>query len=177
MRLPTLLSNSALVLAAVVAVTPASARSTTTLQQQFDALEARVKALEAHDSVLRKQADEAIAAAQAAQAELAAIKAAPPAPVAAIEAPPAAAAAGGNANGFNPAISVILNGSYSTHSLDPQHYARAGFPVVGEGGPGPRGLSLGESEVSLASNIDDKFYGQLTLTAESEDGEDHVGVE
>ena len=177
MRLPILLLNSVLVLAPLVALTPASARSATTLQQRLDALEARVKALEAHDSALRKQADEAIAAAQAAQAELAAIKAAPPAPVAAIEAPPAAAAAGGNANGFNPAISVILNGSYSSHSLDPQHYARAGFPVVGEGGPGPRGLSLGESEVSLASNIDDKFYGQLTLTAESEDGEDHVGVE
>ena len=177
MRLPILLLNSVLVLAPLVALTPASARSATTLQQRLDALEARVKALEAHDSALREQADEAIAAAQAAQAELAAIKAAPPAPVAAIEAPPAAAAAGGNANGFNPAISVILNGSYSSHSLDPQHYARAGFPVVGEGGPGPRGLSLGESEVSLASNIDDKFYGQLTLTAESEDGEDHVGVE
>ena len=178
MRLPHLLLSSVLVLAPVVATTPASARGTaTTVQQQLDALEARVKALEAHDSVLRKQADDAIAAAQAAQAELAAIKAAPPAPVAAVEAPPAAAATGGNANGFNPAISVILNGSYSTHSLDPQHYARAGFPLVDEGGPGPRGLSLGESEISLASNIDEKFYGQLTLTAHSDNGEDHVGVE
>jgi hypothetical protein len=31
--------------------------------------------------------------------------------------------------------------------------------------------------VSFAANIDDKLYGQLTLTAESEDGEDHIGVE
>ncbi len=56
-------------------------------------------------------------------------------------------------------------------------YSRAGFPVVGEGGPGPNGFSLGESEVLLSANIDDKFYGQLTLAIESEDGEDHLGVE
>ena len=84
---------------------------------------------------------------------------------------------GGNANAFNPAISVILNGSYSHHSLDPGSYARAGFPLVGEGGPSANGFSLGESELSFAANIDEKFYGQLTLTAESEDGEDHIGVE
>ena len=72
---------------------------------------------------------------------------------------------------------IILNGSYSHHSLDPAHYARAGFPLVGEGGPSPQGFSLGESEMSLAANIDEKFYGQLTLTAESEDGQDKIGVE
>jgi hypothetical protein len=151
-----------------------------TMQQQLDALEARVKSLEANDSVLRKQADDAVAAAKSAQAELDAIKAAAPAAVAvaSVEAPaPAAAPSGGNANAFNPAISVILNGSYTSHSLDPQHYQRAGFPLVAGGEPSPRGFSLGESEVSLASNIDEKFYGQLTLTAESENGEDHVGVE
>ena len=90
---------------------------------------------------------------------------------------PAADSGGSNANAFNPAISIILNGSYSHHSLDPDDYVRAGFPLAGEAGPGADGFSLGESEVSFASNIDDKFYGQLTLTAESEDGEDHVGVE
>jgi hypothetical protein len=82
-----------------------------------------------------------------------------------------------NANAFNPAISIILNGSYSHHSLDPADYARAGFPPVGEGAPSPNGFSLGESEISFAANIDEKFYGQVTLTAESEDGEDHIGVE
>jgi hypothetical protein len=82
-----------------------------------------------------------------------------------------------NANAFNPAISIILNGSYSHHSLDPAAYTRAGFPLVGEGGPSANGFSLGESEMSLAANIDEKFYGQLTLAAGSEDGEDHIGVE
>jgi hypothetical protein len=150
-----------------------------TLQQRLDALEARVETLEANADVLRKQAADATAAAQTAQAQLDAIKSAPPASVAASAepAPAAAAPSGGNANGFNPAISVILNGSYSSHSLDPDRYVRSGFPIVGEGGPSARGLSLGESEVSLASNIDEKFYGQLTLTAHSDNGADHVGVE
>lgn len=89
----------------------------------------------------------------------------------------ASTASGSGISAFNPAISVILNGSYSHHSLDPDSYLRAGFPLVGEGGPGADGFSLGESELSFAANIDDKLYGQLTLTAHSEDGEDHVGVE
>lgn len=157
---------------------PAFAATSMTLQQRFDALEARVKALEANDSVLRKQAEDATAAAKAAQSQLDAIKTAPPAVAAIAEPAPAApAASGGNANGFNPAISVILNGSYSSHSLNPNNYLRSGFPLVADGGPSARGFSLGESEVSLASNIDEKFYGQLTLTAHSENGEDHVGVE
>ncbi|TZF90373.1 hypothetical protein [Cognatilysobacter lacus] len=81
---------------------------------------------------------------------------------------------GSNANAFNPAISIILNGSYSHHSLDPATYVRAGFPG---GSTSPQGFSLGESEMSLAANIDEKFYGQLTLTAHSEDGQDKIGVE
>ncbi|MEO5559481.1 MAG: hypothetical protein ABIO49_06690 [Dokdonella sp.] len=157
---------------------PAFAATSMTLQQRFDALEARVKALEANDSVLRKQAEDATATAKSAQAELDAIKAAPPA-VAAIEqpAPAPAASSGGNANAFNPAISLILNGSYSSHSSNPNTYLRSGFPLVDGGGPSARGFSLGESEISLASNIDEKFYGQLTLTAHSDNGQDSVGVE
>ncbi len=89
----------------------------------------------------------------------------------------AGASATGGANAFNPALAVILNGSYSHHSLDPEAYARAGFPLVGEGAPSANGFSLGESEMALSANIDDKFYGQLTLSAASEDGQDHVGVE
>lgn len=101
----------------------------------------------------------------------------------AAEAAPASVAAapdassGGNANAFNPAISLILNGSYSHHSLDPDVYSRSGFPLVGEGGPSPQGLSLGESELSMSANIDDKFYGQITLAVGSEDGQDEVGIE
>lgn len=87
------------------------------------------------------------------------------------------ASSGASANAFNPAITIILNGSYSHHSLDPDAYVRAGFPLAGEAGPSPNGFSLGESEMSFAANIDDKLYGQLSLAAESEDGEDHISVE
>ncbi len=92
-----------------------------------------------------------------------------------VAAPAAESSGGSNANAFNPAISIILNGSYSHHSLNPQNYVRTGFPVVGD--VGTNGFSLGESEVSLASNIDEKFYGQLTLTAHSDNGQDKIGVE
>lgn len=96
--------------------------------------------------------------------------------VAAVAAP-AGASAGSNANAFNPAISIILNGSYSHHSMAPAAFVRSGFPLAGEGRPSANGFSLGESEVSFAANIDDKFYGQLTATVESEDGEDRIGLE
>src|SRR4030065_726856 len=40
----------------------------------------------------------------------------------------------------------------------------------GETGPGDEGLRLGESELVMSANIDDKFYGQFTaaLTPENE---------
>jgi hypothetical protein len=78
---------------------------------------------------------------------------------------------------MNPAISIILNGQYAHHSLDPETFSRAGFPLAGEAGPGPQGFSLGESEISFAANIDEKFYGQITFAVESEDGADELGLE
>ncbi|MCC7096557.1 MAG: hypothetical protein IT472_05215 [Thermomonas sp.] len=89
----------------------------------------------------------------------------------------AAPAGGSGANAFNPAISIILNGSYSHHSINPVGFLRTGFPLVGEGRSSANGFSLGESEVSFAANIDDKFYGQLTATIENEDGKDQLGIE
>ena len=175
-----LLSVLVLAGALVPAVAFAAAPKSAGLQAQIDALLRRVEALEANDATLRAQAVAAQADAKAARDELAAARAAAsaaPAPEVAAAAAPAAAAGGGSANAFNPAISVILNGSYTGHSKNPDDYARAGFPLAGEGGPAPRGISLGESELSLAANIDEKFYGQLTLTAASENGADHVGVE
>jgi hypothetical protein len=147
-------------------------------------LAARVKALEANAQALRQQAADALAAAQAAQAELATLQeherqAKREARLAAVAnpAPPTQSSGIGIGNDFNPAIAVILNGYYAHHSMDPDTLQRAGFPVVGEGAPLPQGFSLGESEFSMAANIDDKFYGQFTVTAESENGEDHLGVE
>jgi len=146
---------------------------------RFDALDARIAALEANAQELRDQAAAAQAEAAAARAELQQMRAEQSqSKVAAVAAPaPAMSASNANGNAFNPAISMILTGQYAHHSLDPENYQRSGFPLVGEGGPGEQGLKLGESEISLSANIDDKFYGQITLAVGSEDGEDHLGVE
>jgi hypothetical protein len=164
---------------------PVFAAEPPTAEQRIEALEARIKALETELQQIKAQpvaAAPAPAEAASAEAEVDAL-AANPDDVAAsdantsVAAPAGDSSGGSNANAFNPAISIILNGSYSHHSLDPDAYARSGFPLAGEAGPSANGFSLGESEVSLAANIDDKFYGQLTLAIESEDGEDHLGVE
>ena len=145
-------------------------------------LEARIRALETQAEQLRQQAADALAAAQSARSELEAIRTQGTTPAATPAAAPApstgtGAAPASNANAFNPAITVILDGLYARHSRDPAGYRLAGFPLAGEAGPSPQGFSLGESEVALASNIDDKFYGQITLAFESEDGETEVGIE
>jgi hypothetical protein len=78
-------------------------------------------------------------------------------------------------NVMNPAVSVILNGIYSNLSQDPNAFRINGFvPTLGEVGPGARGLSLGESELALASNIDHNFRGTLIASISPEDG---IGVE
>lgn len=76
----------------------------------------------------------------------------------------------GSANTFNPAVGVILNGTYGRLSQDPDTYVLPGFALGSETGPGERGFSLGESEVNLNANVDNQFFGNLTfaLTPEGE---------
>ena len=156
----------------------AAAPASTPTDPQLQALDARIRALETEAQKLREQAAQALAAANDARAELDKMKAAQaaqpaPAPaqqaaaVAAVSAPPEASApssGGANGNAFNPAIAVILNGNYAHHSLDPDQLRARRISRSSNGtGPGLQGLSLGESEISFAANIDDKFYGQLTI--------------
>ena len=55
------------------------------------------------------------------------------------------------ATAFNPAMSLILAGSYTNTSQDPETWRIAGFmPSGGEVGPGERSFNLGESELTLA---------------------------
>ena len=76
---------------------------------------------------------------------------------------------------MNPAVSVILNGIYSNLSQDPSGFKINGFaPTLGDVGPGKRGLSLGESELALAANIDHHFRGTLIASISPEDS---IGVE
>ena len=157
-------------------------------QKKIQQLEARIKALEANAAAMQKQTADALAALQATRAEVEQIKAhqdtaiaaaqtAPAESAAIAAAPPQTAPAGANGNAFNPAMSVVLNGAYAHGSLDPDRYYRAGFALGGGSGPPAQGLSIAESEVALSANIDEKFYGQLILTAQNDKGQDHIGVE
>jgi hypothetical protein len=67
--------------------------------------------------------------------------------------PPVSAAATG---GANPSISAVLSGLYTRTSRDPANYSIGGFmlPPGSQAGPGTRGLSLANSELVFASNID-----------------------
>jgi hypothetical protein len=102
--------------------------------------------------------------AQAAVAAQAAATTPPPPP----SAPSGQAAGTGTA--FNPAMSVILAGTYSNLSEDPATYRIAGFIPAGPGvGPGTRSFNLGESELTLSANVDPYFFANLTASIRSDD--------
>jgi len=74
-------------------------------------------------------------------------------------------------NAFNPAISLILSGTYTNLSSDPATYRIDGFvPSLGEIAPPPRSFSLGESELTLSASVDPYFRGVFTaaVTPENE---------
>lgn len=71
---------------------------------------------------------------------------------------------------FNPAISLILNGTYAHTSEDPNAYRITGFlPSGGEVGPPKRSFGLGESELALSANIDPYFRGVAFLALSPDD--------
>ncbi len=80
-------------------------------------------------------------------------------------------------NAFNPAIGLIFSGNAWSYSQDPDNYAIQGFPLGGEAGPISEGLTLGETELIMSANVDDKFSALLTAALAIEDGEAVVEVE
>lgn len=126
------------------------------LRRQMDEMrsqyEARLKALEdklATQANASANAPPTAAMADATGAEPAVASASPPA----------------SNNSFNPAVSVILSGTYASLRKDPGTWALRGFlPSGDEIGPGERGFSLGESEVGLSANIDPWLFGSLVLS-------------
>jgi len=76
-----------------------------------------------------------------------------------------------SSNAFNPAISLILNGRYTSYSLDPAGYRLPGFLLEEEAGLPSEGLSLDETELAISANIDDKFYGSVSASIEQTNGE------
>jgi hypothetical protein len=117
-----------------------------TQEQRVQALEQRLKEAEA----------------KAAQAEQSAARA---------ETAGAASASRTGENAFNPAVSLILQGTYANTSQDPNTFQITGFvPSGGEVGPPKRSFGLGETELTISGNIDPYFRGQMTvaLTPENE---------
>ncbi len=72
------------------------------------------------------------------------------------------------ANQYNPAIGLILNGRWLSTSLEPVPDHFSGFPLPEETGIGEPGLLLGESELNLTGNVDDKFYASATIAFSDE---------
>ena len=155
---------------ALLAMAPAHASELSELRAQLDTLksdyQAKIQALESRLAQLETQ----VAAAPPA------VAAAEPPAFAATPAPaPAPPSGGSGANAFNPAVSVILDGRFAQLDADPADYRIAGFMPAGDGvGPGRRGVNLGESELTLAANVDPYFFANLTASLS---GENTVSVE
>lgn len=78
---------------------------------------------------------------------------------------------------FNPDIGIIFQGQAWQYGESPENYQIPGFPIGGEAGPVPEGLSLGETEIDISANVDDWFTAWLTLPVVIEDGEAAVEIE
>lgn len=79
-------------------------------------------------------------------------------------------------NQFNPALSLIIDGGLSVYSND-EDYELAGFPLGGEAGVADEGFALNEIELVGSADIDDKFYGKVTLGLHQDNGETEVDIE
>lgn len=67
------------------------------------------------------------------------------------------------ANAFNPAISLVLMGSYADFTHDPDQYTISGISQAEDTGPGVQGFSLAESELVISANVDDYFFSRFTM--------------
>ncbi len=148
----------------LIASVPARADDAASLRAELEAVKAdyaaKMKSLEDRIVQLETQASATAATSEA-----------PPEPA---PAPPASG--GSNAlAAFNPAMSVIIAGSYANLEQDPADYHIAGFiPSGGEVGPGDRGFSLGESELTLSANVDPYFFGNVTAAIT---GDNEIAIE
>ena len=79
-------------------------------------------------------------------------------------------------DGFNPDISLVLDGRYGSYS-NTSDYALPGFMLGGEANRGEKRFHLGHNELSLSAKIDDMFYGKLTTAIAEHEGETEVELE
>ena len=78
-------------------------------------------------------------------------------------------AAPSNVNSFNPAVALILSGTYEQLKQDPAIPA-TGFAMNANDTGYKRGFSLQESELSISANIDPQFSGVGTFSLAPEGG-------
>ena len=146
---------------------------------RVQALEARIQQLERAVGTAQGTAPGAASATPAAGPSAAGVASvappsAAPAPSLPEPSPPASPAKSSSATAFNPAISMILTGNYASLSEDPATYRIAGFiPAPGEG-PGDRSFNLGESELTVASNVDPYFFANVTAAIQ---GDNSIDIE
>ncbi len=80
-------------------------------------------------------------------------------------------------NAFNPALSLILQGSANSYSRDPDAYALHGFQLGDEAGLAPKGMTLDESEMTMSANVDQVFYAQSTFALHDDPSGSEIAVE
>ena len=124
------------------------------IKQMKEGYEQRIQALEKR--LAEAEAKAGKAEATATKAETAAV---------------AASSRPASESAFNPAISLILQGTYANTSKDPNTFQITGFvPSGGEVGPQKRSFGLSETELTFSANIDPYFRGVAiaALTPENE---------
>lgn len=131
------------------------------IKQMRDAYEKRIQELEKRLSDTEAKTGKAETAAN--KAEQSAGKAA---------AASSTASSGRSAeNAFNPAVSLILQGTFASTSRDPNQFQITGFvPSGGEVGPPKRSFGLSETELRMSANIDPYFRGVAIMAVAPEGG-------
>jgi hypothetical protein len=158
-------TRTALAVACVMAASAPAIAAESELAQLREEMKALQRSYEDRMRALEKRIEEAET--RAAKAERAASQAISAPPTAAVS----ASAATRSESAFNPAISLILQGTYARTSEDPTNFQISGFvPSGGEVAPPKRGFRLGESELNITANIDPYFRGVaiVALTPENE---------
>jgi hypothetical protein len=164
-----------LALSLPVCVHAASTDELADIRQQMETLQ---KQYEARLKQLETRLEQAEAEVKQNRAEISEAKAAPPAVATATYPEPEAAGTPAAGNAFNPALSVVLQGSVNSYSENPDKYALPGFQLGSEGGLANQGLTLDETEVTASANVDPLFYGQTTLSlSDQSNGGTEISIE
>lgn len=77
--------------------------------------------------------------------------------------------------GFNPAISLVLEGRYT--DIDETELQLPGFQLGGEAGLPEEGFTTGHNELVMSANVDHLFYAELSAALVRDEGETVIEME